>query len=210
MNADIRMTANEIRRNYNEAKDKPKQITILADMNMCKRSDIKQIIDGLTDELPSLETKKKAKKQYIPSTHRQGQRLSDKEKDTILRMHKNGKSNTRIADTIGRAEETVRKFINRTQGKKEAENVIFAEEFAPAERDKLTEEVTETTANVTTPLMAPLADLGAPEIAGAIMDCLMHDFAGYIIEIKATADTYTVRVKGDAEEIVHTKRRTSP
>lgn len=42
----MEMTANEIRRNYLGAKNKREQIKILADLNMCPRSKIEEIING--------------------------------------------------------------------------------------------------------------------------------------------------------------------
>ena len=38
------MTDEEICRNYDEAKNKKEQITILADMNVCKKSQIARIL----------------------------------------------------------------------------------------------------------------------------------------------------------------------
>lgn len=46
-----RMTANEIRRSYAEAKDPKAQIKILADLNLCKPEDIVAIIENRTDDL---------------------------------------------------------------------------------------------------------------------------------------------------------------
>ena len=52
----MQMTDDEIRRNYNEAKNQKAQIGILADLNDCSKAKIKQIL-GL-DKKPEVEEKK--------------------------------------------------------------------------------------------------------------------------------------------------------
>jgi hypothetical protein len=46
------MTDNEIRRNYNEAKNKKMQIGILADMNCCTRAKIREIVGANANAEP--------------------------------------------------------------------------------------------------------------------------------------------------------------
>ena len=47
-----RMTAAEIRQSFAAAKNSDAQVKILAELNLCKKQDILDIIEGKTDELP--------------------------------------------------------------------------------------------------------------------------------------------------------------
>lgn len=69
-----RMTPGEIRRNYEDAKDKQAQIVILAELNLCSKKDIERIVFDGADHLPPLkrpychtdpETRKKIAKEYM-------------------------------------------------------------------------------------------------------------------------------------------------
>ncbi len=219
-----RMTAAEIRRNYNEAKDKPKQITILADMNCCDRSDIKKIINGETDELPPLKDKRSYTKRSKPKGC--GKHLTDEQKKEAVRLCNGGHSRRAVAEMFGCSEQTISNVINKN---KEKNKMIFAEEQTKQEREQLTAEITDKLKGVpieAVPLEAAvrveeLQPMEAettsqlPEgttvsaIACALMDMLDEEFAGYIVEIRATEAFYTVRVTDTAtgEEIAHKKRR---
>lgn len=48
------MSENEIKRDYNAAKDKEAQIGILADLNLCSKEEIKRIVEGKGELLQSL------------------------------------------------------------------------------------------------------------------------------------------------------------
>lgn len=120
-----RMSAAEIRRNYNEAKDKPYQITILADMNCCDHSAIKKIINGETDELPPLENKRKGYR----FTH-----CADNVKKEIVNLHKQGVPGKEIARRVSRSAATVSTTIKAYKEGK----MVFAEEQTAEEREQLT------------------------------------------------------------------------
>lgn len=66
----MEMTANEIVRSYKEAKDKKKQVGILAQLNLCTPEDIKKIlIEGGVDwrELPRGKRTPKSPPKLKPS-----------------------------------------------------------------------------------------------------------------------------------------------
>lgn len=56
----MEMSPEEIRRNYNSAKNKRQQIGILADLNCCKRSEIEEIV--MVKQDPVIEVEKQAEK----------------------------------------------------------------------------------------------------------------------------------------------------
>lgn len=200
-----RMSAEEIRRNYREAKYKSKQLTILADMNFCKRADIKRIVTGEADELPPVRQ----------GRGRQGQRLTEEERQEIIRLHLDGTPQSHIAAIVGRGDNTVGKIIRKYTEEKERENMVFAEEQTEQEREQLTaeiesqlEEQPSAVEEVDEPAPEPKKD--AATVASALMDLLNEELRDYIVEIRAKADSYTVRVLSDyGEEIIHTKRRAS-
>ncbi len=191
---DDRMTVEEIRRMYKEAKDQSAQIGIMADINDCSPAIILKIVRGELDDLPPPTEKKKRKKQYKPSLQVQGKRLTAQEKDTILRMHQSGKSCAHIADTIGRAEETVRKYVRKLNESHEEEekNVIFAEDLNNAERDKLTEEVEQATA----PKKVE-CDSTIDSIPDGNIECVAGGMMEYVAELCAKGYTVSVEPVND-------------
>ena len=56
----MQMTEGEIRASYRQAKDKKKQIGILADLNSCPKEEIKRILEGGTMENPKRGRKPKS------------------------------------------------------------------------------------------------------------------------------------------------------
>lgn len=148
-----RMTAEEIRTMYRDAKNKKKQLLILAELNLCKPADIRAIINGETDELPPM--KKKAVPRKSPSRFQ----VTDEEKARILELHQQGKTPAEIAEKIA---------------------------------DK--------------PLPEEPASVGVVEIAGALLDYITRDLRDHIVEIKYSKDGYTVRVEGETEGAVLTRR----
>lgn len=218
-----RMTAAEIRRNYNEAKDKPKQIGILADMNDCKRSDIKKILDGTTDELPPLNTKRSYTKPKNPPV-RKGAVTNDTRKE-IIRLHEQGISGKEIAEKVSCSAS----FVSTTIKAYKEGNMIFAEEKTAEEREQLAAEITDKlreapievipreAATRVEELVAMESETvhtlpegaTALDIAEALMNMLREEFANHIIEIRASEKYYCVRVteKDSGNEINYKKRR---
>ncbi len=220
-----RMSAAEIRRNYNEAKDKPYQITILADMNCCKRSDIKKIIDGETDELPPLKEKRSYTKRIKPKGC--GKHLTEEQKKEAVRLCNGGHSRKAVAEMFGCSEQTISNAINKT---KEENKVIFAEEQTEQEREQLTAEISDKLRAAPIEVIpreaaARVEELVAMEsetahtlpegataldVADVLMQLLEEELAGYIVEIKAGKEYYHVRVtdKESGNEVQYQKRRT--
>lgn len=91
------MTDTEIRAEYNTAKDKRKQVEILADLNACSAA---QMIDKLkelgceVDEAPKRTYKK-----------------LDTEK--VLELYRKGMTQRKIAEELGTAQSTIRSFLYR-------------------------------------------------------------------------------------------------
>ena len=219
-----RMSAAEIRRNYNQAKDKPKQISILADMNCCKRADIKKIIDGETDELPPLKDNRGYTKRTKPSAARVA--ASDEVKREIIRLNKEGWFGKDIAKAVGRSPS----FVSTTLKQYAEGKMIFAEEQTAEEREQLTAEISDKLRKAPIEVIpceaaARVEELVATEsetvhtlpegataldIADALMRMLEEEFASYIVEIKAGKEYYHVRVtdKESGNEVQYQKRRT--
>lgn len=223
--SDDRMTAAEIRRMYREAKDKPYQITILAEMNVCSRSDIKRIIDGETDELPPL--KSDGKRGYTKPAKPTAPRVpaSDDVKREIIRLNNEGCLGKDIAKAVGRSAS----FVSSTLKQYAEGKMIFAEEKTEQEREQLVAEITDKLEPSSVEVRsveasAPTAateteetasgfllpeDATVSDIANALVSMLIGEFSDYIIEIKATDVFYNVRVTDitSGEEITHKKRR---
>lgn len=182
-----RMTADEIRRNYNEAKDKPQQITILANLNICSRADIKRILNGKTDELPPVD-EKKSKRAYNgleirspksndaipkmkPHPKQRYRRLTADEKAEVLRLYESGWRQQDIADHFGCSKKAIEYTLKKFR---EEKKMIFAEDLDNAEREKLTEEVQNTAAvpvnKVQTYEFASEEDVGS--IAGGLLEAV--------------------------------------
>lgn len=197
---DERMTAEEIRVMYREAKDQDAQIGILADINLCKRMDIIRIINGETDELPPITEKyhhirKGRGKNYVPPNA-----LTDKEKQEIIRLHLEGLQGKDIADKLGRSPSAVSKTILSYK-----EGVMtFTEEQTPEQNEKLLQEITEKISPKSD--TAPVVGVGVAEIAGALMDFITDNLHGCIVEVRAKDDGYIVHVTSDTDDIVLTRR----
>ncbi len=183
-----RMTASEIRVMYRDAKNKKKQLLILADINMCKPADIRAIINGETDRLPPKITKNYS---Y----------LTEEDKQEILRLYREGISKSEIGRRTGRSEFSITKTI------KEAE-MTFTEEQTPEQNEQLLQEITEKIADKpqTEIPSIPTEGVGVVKIAGALLDFVTRDLRGHIVEIKYSKDGYTVRVEGESEGVVLTRR----
>lgn len=166
------MSAEEIRREYAEAKDKTYQLQVLADMNFCSVNAIKRIISGETDTIEP------------PADRRGGgNKLTDEEQREIIRLHLDGMAGKEIAEKTGRSATTVCVVLKAYKN--------GAIEYEPS-RSEISS--------------IPMADLTAAEIADKLMTLLMNDLSGYIVEIKASEEDYTVRVYSEDEEVVHRKR----
>lgn len=104
-----RMTANEIRRSYAEAKYPKEQIKILADLNLCKREDIVAIIEHKTDKLPKNNTPKKPQpevdmKKMLPSEICR----------EIAKLYETGKYSTRkLADMFSFSQSGIYRIIKK-------------------------------------------------------------------------------------------------
>lgn len=202
-----RMSAEEIRRNYREAKRKSQQISILADLNACKRADIKRIISGETDELPPISKQR-------PRNKGSGFPLTDEERQAIINMYLDGANYTRIAAETGRSYDAVSKAVKKYK-ESEGENMIFAEEQTAQKREQLTAEIEDKLNEQSSADEEPaeksvaLGTMDAPEIAAALMDLLLSDLQNFAVEIRIKDGSYIVRVASAEEEIIHTKRRAS-
>lgn len=190
-----RMSDDEIRRNYRLAKDKRKQIGILADLNCCSKNKIIEIL-GLEN------SKVKGKwggKQYP---------LSDEERKNIIRMHCEGLEVKEISEICGRSISAVRKITRRYD---EEGGMVFTEEQTPEQNEELLRELTALTSEKSDDSESNNGSGNkqtASAIASGIMDLLFSDFRDYVVEIKASVDGYTVHVVSDSEEVL-IKRRTS-
>lgn len=203
-----RMSAEEIRRNYREAKRKSQQIGILADLNACKRADIKRIISGEADELPPVGKQR-------PQNKGSGHHLTDEERQAIINMSLDGMTYARIAAETGRSYNAVSKAVKKYK-ESEGENMIFAEEQTAQEREQLTAEIEDKLNSVQSSVDAEPAEksvalgaMGAPEIAAALMEALLNDLRDFDVEARIKDGNYIVRVASAEEEILHTKRRAS-
>jgi len=103
----------EIRMMYRQAKDRRKQIGILADMYACTKREIKQVLD-----LPTTEQRRK--RQFIRWTPKLDKRL--------LELQSEGKTNFEIAELMGTTEGSICKRAFRLQAK--AKNPPTAREAA--------------------------------------------------------------------------------
>ena len=79
----MQMTVEEIQRNYRLAKDKKKQIEILADLNLCEQDEIKKII-GI--EIKRRGRKKKESDSISDPDETENERDKEPDKITILKM----------------------------------------------------------------------------------------------------------------------------
>ena len=100
----MEMTEQEIVASYKGAKDKSKQIGILAELNAC---DWQEIADILAAGGIQFQPKKR-KSQGVPFTQQ--------EKETILRLREKGKSFREIGAALGRTESGVRACAGRMKG----------------------------------------------------------------------------------------------
>jgi uncharacterized protein (DUF433 family) len=111
-----RMTAAEIRQNYAEAKDPEAQIQILADLNLCKKRDIRNILEGKTDELPppTGQGRRRDPRTYYVN--------SEKQKE-ILERYAAGETLEELATAYNATVELIAKIITGTYktAKKNAE-----------------------------------------------------------------------------------------
>lgn len=197
---DDRMTVEEIRRMYKEAKDQSAQIGIMADINECSPAIILKIVRGELDELPPLEVKMKG--QAIKSMYPRGRHhpLTDKEKETIVCMHLNGRSAADIANAIKRSITAVKNCIKqyRAADTKEEKEVIFAEELDNAERDKLTEEVEQATVSKKAECdstIDSIPDGNIECVAGGLLESVAELCAkGYTVSVEPVNDKGVITV----------------
>lgn len=196
---DDRMTVEEIRRMYKEAKDQSAQIGIMADINDCSPAIILKIVRGELDELPPPKAVKN--KNYVSSDHKCGQKLSDEEHKKIIRMYLSGSSAVDIANTLKRSVPAVKNYIKKyreNRYKEEVENVIFAEDLDNAERDKLTEEVEQATAPKKSECDSTFDSI--PEgniecIAGGLLESVAELCAkGYTVSVEPVNDKGVITV----------------
>lgn len=104
----MQMTEQEIIASYKGAKDKSKQIGILAELNGCGWEEI-------------ADTLKAGGIEFQPKKKRaQGAPWSQEEKEAVLRMREEGKSYREIGELLGREESAIRACANRLDSKKPA------------------------------------------------------------------------------------------
>ena len=100
----MQMTEQEIVTSYKGAKDKSKQIGILAELNACGWQEIADILAAGGVQFQP----KKRKSQGVPFTQQ--------ERETVLRMREEGKSFREIGKALGRTEGGVRACAGRMKG----------------------------------------------------------------------------------------------
>jgi len=201
---DDRMTTEEIRIMYRDAKNKKKQLCILAEINLCKPADIRAIINGETDELPPVTDNHHRTRTRCLKKRGLSNALADKEKQDIISLYLEGMRNKDIADKLGRSQSVVSRIINNY---KEGA-MTFTEEQTPEQNEKLLQEITEKIADKPQPEIPsiPTKNVGVVEIAGGLLDYITHDLQDHIVEIRRGKDCYTVRVENEAEGVVLTRR----
>ena len=195
--SDDRMTVEEIRRMYKEAKDQNAQIGILADINMCKPDIIQKIINGELDELPPLKVKGKVKSKYSRGKNNP---VTEQEKEVIFSMYRAGNSATDIANALMRSITTIKSYIKKyREENEEVENVIFAEELTHEEREKLTKEAQSTAAAPVEEAQISEDDVGS--IAGGILEMIAELYAsGWVFSVQPANEKGIITViveKGD-------------
>lgn len=168
------MSAEEIRREYAEARDQRYQIEVLADMNFCNKSDIKAIINGKcesVEEAIAMRSKSNSseKKKTVP--------VSEKEIQKIIKYHRNGMYNSEIAAIVGRSPSKVCVVCKQYD-----EGLI---EYKP----ELIEGDTEPTMS-----HKAIEPTSAASIANQMMESLFGNLSDFIVEIKASTKEYVVRV----------------
>lgn len=180
-----RMTAAEIRQSFAEAKNPDAQVKILAELNLCKKQDIIDIIEGKTDELPppSGKGRRRAPHTYYINAEKQKE---------IKDRYAAGETLEELATAYNATVELIAKIITGTYKKK---NTEAPEAEAPAtDPDDV---------NEPRPLHGPVfPDLTivpnpAPTPSRSIFDIAVEAF-------KETEHRY-----GDAEYLDITKRRDS-
>lgn len=196
-----RMSAEEIRRSHREAKNKSKQLGILADLNVCRRADIERIVSGETEELPPAK----------PVRHGRGSHLTEQDKQRVVELYLKKLPKNRIAYETGCSMSTVSRIIRKYREGKERNNMVFAEELTAQERERLT---TEIESQLKEPLTAEKADRPAPDgmaitgIARGLMSLLTNDLRDFTVGIRATPKKYSLSiVNAVGEELTLTKNR---
>lgn len=193
--SDDRMTVEEIRRMYKEAKDQNAQIGILADINLCKPDIIRKIINGELDELPPLKVKGKVKSKYSRGKNNP---VTEQEKEVIFSMYRARNSAIDIANVLMRSVTTIKSYIKKyREENEEVENVIFAEELTHEEREKLTEEAQSTAAapveEAQTYEFASEDDVGS--LAGGILNAIAELYAsGCVVSVQTANEKGVIAV----------------
>jgi len=180
-----RMTAAEIRESYATAKYPEEQLQILAELNLCKKQDIRDIIEGKTDELPPPAGKRKRRDPhtYYVSTAKQKE---------ILERHAAGETPEELAAAYSATVELIEKIIAGTyKANKNTKTPEPPEGGPPAEPDAPAADPNDV--NEPRPLHGPVfPDL--PIVPGPPTKPQRT-----ILEIAAEAFTETDRKYGDAE-----------
>lgn len=102
-----RMTAAEIRQSFAEAKNPDAQVKILAELNLCKKQDIIDIIEGKTDELPPPAGKRKRRDPHTYYIN------AEKQKE-ILDRYAAGETLEELATAYNATVELIAKIITGT------------------------------------------------------------------------------------------------
>lgn len=214
----MEMTHEEIKRDYRLAKNKSKQVGILADLNGCKRRDIEKIL--------GIERGKGGKnKGGLPP-------ISADTVSRIIELHSQGMRVSKIAQECKCGDNTVRRYIK----KHEEEKMIFSEDLTQQENELLLQELKQLTEpNNEQAVRAENADdckdnsgesgkascaaddkktrvahrclcevvdhCSAVNVASVLMDILFNELGSYIVEIKHKDGEYTIHVDGEKDEI---------
>lgn len=123
-----RMTAAEIRESYAAAKYPEEQIKILAELNLCKKQDIRDIIEGKTDELPPPAGKRKRRD---PHTYY----ISTAKRKEIIERHAAGETVEELAAAYSATVELIQQILDGTYKQNKPKTAKAPEGGPPAEPD---------------------------------------------------------------------------
>ena len=122
-----RMTAAEIRESFRLAKNPDEQVKILAELNLCKKQDIYNILEGTTDELPPVKTgRRRDPHTYYVNTAKQKE---------IIERHAAGETVEELAAAYSATVELIEKIIDGTYKQNKPKTPKAPEGGPPAEPD---------------------------------------------------------------------------
>lgn len=122
-----RMTAAEIRESFRLAKNPDEQVKILAELNLCKKQDIYNILEGATDELPPVKTGRRRD----PHTYY----ISTAKRKEIIERHAAGETVEELAAAYSATVELIQQILDGTYKQNKPKTAKAPEGGPPAEPD---------------------------------------------------------------------------